>query len=264
MTDKQVSREAQLRWVSIADTRPAPAFEAQRELREARVEHLVANFDLEQMGAPTVNLRDGVYWILDGNHRVEALKRLGFGEDKVEAWVYEGLSLEQEAEVFLKLNDYLVVDALTKFRVGVRAGRHPETEIEQVVTGLGLRVTRDRNVPGRIMAVAALHRTYKIGGEDGLRRTLAILRDAFGDAGMEALAISGLGQVVARYGDHLDDEWATKRLNALNGGVKGLLGKAEALYLATGRSKASCVGAAIVEIVNRGLSTRQKLRSWWK
>ena len=48
-----------------------------------------------------------------------------------------------------------------------------------------------------------------------------------------------------------------------NGGVHGLLGKAENLRRATGNQKGHCVAAAAVEIVNAGRGGK-KLPSWWR
>jgi hypothetical protein len=264
MTSKDIGRQAELRWVPIPDMRPAPAFEAQRELREHWVEHLVATFDLEQMGNPTVNYRDGVYWILDGNHRVEALKRLGFAEDKIEVWTYEGLTPQQESETFLKLNDKLVVDNLTKFRVAVRAGRTPEVAINRIVNEVGARVTGDRNVEHHILAVGALRRVYDAAGEDGLRRVLTVIHDGFGDGGYESTVIGGLGLVVARYGDDLDDTWAIKKLGSMARGVKGLVQKGNEYWYATGNTKASCMAAAFVDTYNTGVGRTDKLPKWWR
>jgi hypothetical protein len=261
---KDVVRQADLRWVPIPDMRPAPAFEAQRELRETRVEHLVANFDLEEMGTPTVSLRDGIFWIIDGNHRIEALKRLGFGEDRVECWVYEGLTAQQESERFLKLNDYLTVDVLTKFRVGVRAGRQPEVAINNVVIRAGAKVTRDKNVPNYIMAVGALRKIHEAAGEAGLERTLVVLREAFGQHGFESLAIQGVGLVIARYGDEVDDVHLIKRLSATSRGVKGLIQKGNEYWYGTGNPKTTCTAAAVVDIYNVGRKGAERLPKWWR
>lgn len=74
MSDRntKITRQARLRWVPIAQMKVNPL--AQRELNQARVDKLAANFDPEQIGTPTVNHRDGAYYIIDGQHRIEALK----------------------------------------------------------------------------------------------------------------------------------------------------------------------------------------------
>lgn len=264
MTDSthknRVEREARLRWVPLALTAVSPL--AQREINQARVDHIVATFDLEQIGTPTVNKRDGVWYVIDGQHRIEALRAIGWGDQQVQCWAYEGLTEQEEAEKFLKLNDYLAVNALAKFRVAVQAGREVECDVDRIVRACGLVVTSDK-VPGGIRAVGTLVRIYSRAGAAALRQTLHVVRDAYGDAGMEAAVIDGIGLFVQRYAAEMDVENVVTRLRGANGGVHGLLGKAENLRRATGNQKNHCVAAAAVEIVNQGRGGK-KLPSWWR
>jgi hypothetical protein len=126
-----IEREARLRWVPIAEMRVSPL--AQRELNTARVNKILNSFDLEQLGTPTVNERGGHFYIIDGQHRVEALKGMGWEDQLVQCWTYVGLSEQEEAEKFLKLNDVLAVHGFAKFKVGVQAGRLEECDIDRIV-----------------------------------------------------------------------------------------------------------------------------------
>lgn len=255
----KVTREAQLRWVPIAKMKVSPL--AQRELVQARVNDILANLDLEQIGCPTVNERDGYFFIIDGQHRVEALRAYGFGDDQMQAWTYSGLTEQEEAEKFLKLNDVLAVSAMAKYRVGVQAGRDTETKIDQIVRSEGLKVTPDR-IEGGIRAVGTLRRVYERSGPDVLARTLRIIRDAYGTSGFEAPVLDGLGLMCGRYNGQVDEKRLTAALAAKRAGVNGLLNDAEVLRKQTGNPKGHCVAAAAVQIVNR--SKGSKLPSWWK
>lgn len=259
-TGKRVQREARLEWVPITDMRVSPL--AQRDLNQARVDRLAADFDLEQLGTPTVNLREGHWYIIDGQHRVEALKVIGYEDQSVECWAYKGLTDTEEAEKFLKLNDTLAVAAFPKFKVAVQAGRELECSIDRIVRSVGLRVSMDRS-QGAIHAVHTLRRVYVRGGAPCLAKTLAIVRDAYGDPGLEAMVIDGIGLLCHRYNGELNEERAVLALASASGGVNGLLGKAETLRKQTGNAKAHCVAAAAVELINRGKGGR-KLPSWWR
>jgi hypothetical protein len=256
----RVEREARLRWVPISLMAVSPL--AQREINQSRVDHIVATFDLEQIGAPTVNKRDGAWYVLDGQHRVEALRAIGWGDQQIQCWAYEGLTEQEEAEKFLKLNDYLAVNALAKFRVGVQAGRPDECDIDRIVRACGLVITGDK-VPGGIAAVGTLRRVYSRAGAGTLRQTLAIVRDAYGDAGLEAAVLDGIALFVQRYASDLDVGQVVTKLSGASGGVHGLLGKAEILRRQTGNQKGHCVAAAAVEIVNSGKGGK-KLVGWWR
>jgi hypothetical protein len=63
-----------VRPVKIADMRVPPVGVAQRRYSRSQAEEYAANFDTNKLGLPTVNLRGGIYWIVDGQHRIEALK----------------------------------------------------------------------------------------------------------------------------------------------------------------------------------------------
>lgn len=256
---KRVNREARLRWVPIADMRVNPV--AQRELRDYRVDRLVANFDLEQIGTPTVNERDGVYYVIDGQHRIEALKRMGWVDQQIQVWCYVGLTEQEEAEKFLKLNDSLAVDAFSKFKTAVTAGREMEVDIDRIVRAQGLNIGRHES-DGTIRAVGKLQSVYNRGGAETLGRTLRIVRDSFGDPGLEGLVIDGIGLLCSRYNGELDEKKAIEKLSAVRGGVNGVLGRAETLHRATGNAKAHCVAAAAVEAINRGKGGK-KLPDWW-
>lgn len=256
----RVEREAHLRWVPISLMTVSPL--AQREVNAARVDHLVAEFDLEKIGTPTVNKRDGAWYVIDGQHRIEALRAIGWGDQQIQCWAYEGLDEQEEAEKFLGLNDYLAVNALAKFRIAVQAGREDECEIDRIVRSVGLVITADK-VPGCVRAVGTLTRVYSRSDGATLRQTLTTLRDAYGDSGYEAAVIDGMGLFVQRYGHDLDHAAVVTKLKAAHGGVHGLLGKAEVLRRSTGNQKGHCLAAAIVETYNTGRGGK-KIPGWWR
>lgn len=253
-------RAARLRDVPLELMRINPL--AQRDLNPARVDRLVADFDPEQIGAPTVSDRDGHFWIIDGQHRIAALKEW-LGEwkgQKLQCWCYTGLTSEQEAETFLKLNDAVPVAAMPKFRAAVNAGRETQCDIDRIVRAQGLVVTADR-IPGAVRAVGTLERVYTRSGGQVLGRSLRIIRDAYGDAGLEAAVIDGIGLLCQRYNGELDDVHAVHKLSNAHGGVHGLLNKAAKQRQETGLTKAECVAISAVEIVNSGRSGK-KLPKW--
>lgn len=256
----RVERVARLKWIPIPQMKVSPV--AQRDINQARVDRLAIDFDLEQLGTPTVNERDGGFYILDGQHRVEALRQIGYGDQQVQCWCYVDLDDQEMAEKFDRLNDVLAVHAFDRFRIRVNADRPVETDINRVVHSVGLVISRDA-LPGSISAVGTLVRVYNRGGAAVLARALRIIRDSFGDPGLEAPVIDGIGLLCQRYGSDLEDGVAIEKLSKVHGGANGLLGKAETTRRETGQQKNHCVAAAAVEIINGGKGGK-KLRSWWK
>jgi hypothetical protein len=255
----RIERQARLRWVPLTQMRVNPL--AQRDLNQARVSKLAAVFDPEKMDAPSVNHRGGWYYLIDGQHRIAALKQWlsSWADQQVQCWTYEGLSEAEEAEKFLALNDTLPVRAFAKFKVSVQAGRDTEADVNRIVRALGLRIARGSG----ISAVATLRRVYTRGGATVLSRTLRIIRDAYGEAGLDGPVIDGIGLLCQRYNGDLSEQRAIERLSSAHGGVSGLLSRAGQLRQSTGSATAQCVAAAAVEVINRGSGGR-KLPGWWR
>lgn len=240
---------------------------AQRsKLNEARVNYLLSHFDLDRIGLPVLNERsDGTYYILDGQHRIEALKRWlgeGWEKQKIECEAFIGLEESEESAMFLALNDTLRVSVFDKFKASVNAGFVDQVHIQKIVEGAQLCISTD-HVPGAIGAVGTLEKVYRRADGDTLARTLRIIRDSFGDAGFRAQVIDGIGHLCQRYNGVLDENAAIERLAATRGGVNGLLGQAEVLHKQTGNAKSQCVAAAAVDIINAKRGGK-KLPSWWK
>jgi hypothetical protein len=256
----RATRSARLKWIPVADMRINPA--AQRERNQARVDRIAADFDPEQIGTPTVNFRDGHWYVIDGQHRIEAMRQMGWGDQQIQCWTYEGLTEEQEADMFLRLNDTLSVTSFARFKASVTAGREDAVEIDRMVRLQGMVVSMDK-VPGAISAVATLERVYKRSDSKTLGRTLRLIRDAYGDDGLEAQVIDGIGHLCARYNGELDEQLAVTKLSNAHGGVHGLLNKAETIRRSTGNAKGLSVAAAAVEIINTGKGGK-KLPAWWK
>lgn len=262
-TERRVEREARLTWVALGLMR-TPTM-AQRDLKPGRVDHIAANMDLEQIGTPTVNKRGGLFYILDGQHRIEAYKAWigeGWENQQLQCWTYDGLSETEEAETFLKLNDTLTVQAFDKFRIGLNADRPEETEIAAVVQKAGLTISQSR-AEGAIGAVGTLRRVYRRDGHAVLGRALGIIRDAYGTPGLEAHVIDGIGLLCGRYNGELDTEKAVVRLGSVAGGLAGLMNRAYMTKNQTNAPLNQCVAAAAVDVINRGKGGK-KLPAWWK
>ena len=260
---EQTARHSSIKSIVLGKTRTSS--NGQRAIKPSRVDKLVAEMDLDQLGLPVVNERDDVYYIIDGQHRIEALKHWmgkGWESQKIEVRIYNGLTEKEEANMFDRLNDVLHVTVFDRFKARLFAGRETELQIYSVVQKNNLCISKDK-VPGAIGAVGTLSRVYQRDGKEDLGRTLRIIRDAFGDTGFEAQLIDGIGHLCHRYNGVLDEKVAVERLAATRGGAKGLLGRANVIHQKTGGAKAHCVAAAAVDIINayRG---GKKLPSWWK
>lgn len=256
----RLKRAARLGWIPVAKMKVNPV--CQREVRQHWVEKIAGAFDPEQFGTPTVNERDGWFYIVDGQHRIEAFKRWvgDWSAQSIQCWLYSDLTEAQEAELFLRLQETVSVSAFDKFRVGLQARRPEETNMDAIARLKGFRFAQTRD--DRAIASVTTARKVFRRGEGVFARTLSIIGDAFPGAPVEAVILDGVGLLCARYNGDLRDDVAIKRLAETRGGVNGVIGKAATFRKATGNSMAHCVAGAIVEIINRGGG--KKLPSWWK
>lgn len=256
----KVEREARLAWVPLAKMRINPL--AQRKYDPAWVNKLYAEFNPERIGKPVVNLRDGLAYVCDGQHRIAALKLwLGDWEDQsVFCEIYEGLTEQQEADAFLFLNNRKNISTFAKFMTAITAGWPKECDINRIVRAQGLCISRNRD-NGAIGAVRSLERVYDL-GPSVLAQSLRVVRDAYGDSGFRlGVTVEGLALVCQRYNGEFDEATATQRLSGAYGGLNGLMNNAETLRLRTGWPRAHAIAAAVVDIYNRGRGGR-KLQPW--
>lgn len=261
---KIIKRSAKIRTVKLGEMRISPT--AQRDFVPGKGRNILDNLNLEDLGTFTLSFRDGLYWVVDGQHRLWALKEFfgdGWEDWEVEAWTYFDLSESEEAEKFLVFNDSLAVNALEKFMVGVEAKRHTECEINRIVLSLGLKVSRSKD-DNSIQAVASLKNVYLRNGTKALVKTLVITRESFAGRGFEAQVIEGIAKFVSRFEGRFDDERLIKRLNGTVGGYKGVQQRAYLIRENSGAPTAECVAAAITDIYNKGLRGVASLGSWWK
>jgi hypothetical protein len=238
---------------------------AQRELKEYRVSALLREFDIELLGLPVLNYRDGVYYIVDGQHRIAALKEwLGEGWEPqvIDCQVHDGLTEAQEARLFIDLNNKLTVSAFDKFKTAVTAGLPVETSVKRIVESEGLAIAKTHKTENTIGAVTVLTKVYRRSGGDTLARTLRIIRDAYPAAPFEGVVIDGIGHLCERYNGALDDSMAVNKLGSVRGGMTALLARAETLHKQTRQNRAHCVAAAAVDILNSKRGGK-KIPSWW-
>lgn len=116
----------------------------QRDLDQKRAASMAKSIDLARIGVPVaVRRKDGKLVVVDGQHRVSALMQAGMGAEQILVEIHEGLTLQEEATLFLKLNDgRKAVGAYDKFRAELVAKDTTALEIERILASVGLRLAR--------------------------------------------------------------------------------------------------------------------------
>lgn len=262
-TNRRQQLASRRMWIAIGEMRVNPR--AQRVLRSEWALTLSKDFDLEAMGLPVLSRRDGVYWIIDGQHRIEALKLIGLGNELVECRVYDDLSEAAEAELFLTLNNIKTVAPFDKFKAALTAGETWAVEINSSAEAAGFHIVGGGGVWNRIQAVESLRKIHALGGAQLVKSTLSILADSFdGDKAVsKAPLMYGMAMVLFRYESTMRLERLVTKLLTVRGGGNGILRAATNWNLKTERSMPECVAASVVDVYNKG-GGRGQLESWWK
>jgi hypothetical protein len=252
--------------VPLGKMRIPPPLVTQRQFRKAHGDRLAAELDLNKIGLPVINHRDGIFWVLDGQHRVYALKQFGFKDaDTLTCEVYEGLTDAEMADIFLGRDDRRAVSPYDKFHVACTAGRKRENDIRRVVESNGLKIAQQRE-DNCISAVGSLGNVYDRCGDVVLGQVIRTLKNAYAGepASFDRSLIEGVGLIYNRYNGRTNEKDLASRLAATS--VRSLIRRAESQRERTGNQKSQCIAATIVDIYNKGVGPRAKdrLPSWWK
>jgi hypothetical protein len=242
-----------------------PALVTQREFRKAHGDRIASELDLNKLGYPIINHRDGNYWVVDGQHRIYALKQNGFEKDVLDCEVYEDLTDAEMADIFLGRDARRPVPLYDKFHVSCTAGHRREQDIRRAVETNGQKISRSRDEG--ISAVGALGAVYDRSGDVVLGQVIRTINLGFGGdpLAFDRAIVEGLGLVYNRYNGRTNEKELGASLNGLRQGARDLLRKAESIRERTGNQKKQCVAAAVVDLYNKGVGPRGKrLPSWWK
>ncbi|MEU7181311.1 MULTISPECIES: DUF6551 family protein [Streptomyces] len=229
------------------NTRPVDTAWVARKLREG--------FDLGRLGVPQVSARsDGTYIWLDGQNRGALCVAADHGETKIGMKVFRGLTKEQEAELFLGLNDNRRVQPLYKFMAEVTAGHAESLDITHTARDHGW-IVSDSGAGNAIIAVAALRKIYGKSAEKGqlLRRTLRAVTESWGHipAAGNSYVLLGVASVLYEF-PFLDSDALVRKLSKLPGGPASLLGKGRGYKEVTGGTVVEGIARVVRDAYNSG------------
>jgi hypothetical protein len=174
-------------------------------------------FNWDFLGTIAVSERaDGARISVDGQHRLALLEAIGRPDEEVKCEVFKGLTIAQEAALFIGLNAGRTVRPVSLFLAKVTMGDELSSEVFKIVEDCSWTITA---TPGRgvLSCVKALVRIHTAdiarnapGGFEpmALRDTLTLITTVWGQheqAGHESL-ISGLGKLLVRDGDVIRDD----------------------------------------------------------
>lgn len=190
----------------------------QRMLSSTWVNRLVKNFDEGLLGVLIVSYRNGKYYVIDGQHRLEAAKRIGI--DELVCQVHLGLTYEKEASLFWKYNkDKKKLSPYDIFKAELEAKDESALNMAEILDKHGYKVRPSSGgrseTKYQILAIATLKRIYKRDGYDILDRVLRLIKETW-DGHRDALReniLGGMAIFVRLYNDDFSDEDFSNKLS---------------------------------------------------
>ena len=152
----------------------------QRDVNMSRVRKYSKEFDWKLFGVPVVSVRNGKFYAVDGQHRIELLKLLGI--ERVMCQLLCDLNYEQEADIFVRINSERgSLSSNQKFHGRVEAKESVALLLVDIMKSHGFMYSKNPGLEkdNYISAVACIESIYNRYGEERLHRILNIFRKAW-------------------------------------------------------------------------------------
>ena len=195
----------------------------QRPVNPKEVERLIREWDERLLDPIIVSFRDGKFNVVDGQHRIAALRKMNGGNGvMVNCKVYSGLTYEQEADLCYKLDKAKKRLSLSQSTNALaEAGTDAEVaEVKRLVESCGFvwALGKSHGKTGEIVSTRALMNAYRRLGGSSFSRMLSLVWGAWkGDPrSLTAAVLSGMALFVKTYDTELDDHAFIKRLSAVD------------------------------------------------
>lgn len=236
----------------------------QRQLNEPRVTKLAKDFKPQMLGLITASKRlDGRNYVLDGQHRIAAARAAGY-TGYVATRLYEKLTVSEEAQLFLDLNNTRKVNALDKFHVRATQGDPGAVALKGALDRFGLRAS-GQHTGGMFAAIVALERVYSGFMShateprlDLVEAVLHVLTRAYGKeerAAFQANTVQGIGLILQIFGKRVDPDELVVALRSVPADALAIKGRSTKDL--EGGTGAQGVAKVIMGIYNKGKSARR-------
>ncbi len=189
--------------------------EYQRNLSMKHVKLASENFDLYQINPVKVSRRNGLNYVVNGQHTIEIVATVS-GSRYTPVWcmIYDDLYYEHEADIFANqmkftktLNPYEI------FAANIEAGNDKQLIIKDLVESFGLRLVSSKQVGG-ICAISTVERIYDKYGLQILTRVLNLTIGTWeGDVNsFSANMLIAMARLISAYDTELNDEVFKEKL----------------------------------------------------
>lgn len=182
--------------------------EYQRDLDENRAKRMADSFNVGLFGVPVVSVRaNGEIAVIDGQHRFSARSLTDRKDDMVTVEAHRGLTVKQEAELFLRLNGgRTAVHTWDKWRARLTSHEPTAMEMTAIANSVGARFALS---PSTKFCISALNKAERVHKQfKTLRETLSLLVE-LGEGDPQWLSgdmLVAVGAFLHKHGKNADRE----------------------------------------------------------
>lgn len=238
---------------------------------KAKSEAIAANFDPGAFGVVTVSKqKDGRYVCLDGQTRLLAVGLLKWTKaQKVPCVVHEGLTRPEEAGLFQRLNNHVVVPFTARFMSRVVSGDPIAVAISAIVKKQGFRIGHKAK-DDVISAANALESVYmgrkmrfNTPSPEALEMTLHSISAAYGRTrdSVDRHLIEGIGLFWLKH-PKADVKRFVKKLIAHRGGVGTVVNRGKGKQDIHGVTLPMGIARHLTDEYNKGTRGKSRLNGW--
>lgn len=250
--------ESKHRTVALDSIVIDPRVQREEGADQSRVNKLAANFNPDALGVVVLSQRaDGTLVCLDGMHRTAAAKQAGYNKP-LDAIVHTGLTVAEEASLFLLYNDKKDPSAISKFKARILAGDPVAVEMDRIISEHGWKVRAGASDPGVLTAIEKAEAVYRNGCRtlpegahpEMLSNVLAIITAAweYDPKSVNQSMLAGVAQLLGRFGKSVDFKKLIDEMSGTRPTV--LLGKARTLADVQGGTVPAAVAKILVSMHN--------------
>lgn len=191
----------------------------QRGVEQKNVDKLIRNWNSRELYPVIVSFRDGKFNVVDGQNRIAAMRQMAGGGDViVPCMIYTGMTYEQEAELYAKLDQgKRPLTPRQHTKALVESGSDAKIlEIKCLVENVGFVWALDEPTgePFEIAPIRALINAYQLLGGEAFTRMLSLMAGAWQGTpnSLKASMLSGMALFVKTYETELSDRAFVRRM----------------------------------------------------
>jgi len=219
-TDKRFLNPAVLRMLSTSKLTSGLPY--QRPIDERNVEKLIREWNNAVLDPLVVSFRDNRFYLVDGQHRVSAMRKMNGGNDlMVMCKIHTGLTYEEEADLCYQLDQSKTrLTMAQSAKALMESGKNAEVQdIHRLIEQNGFTWIHGKKYakPYEIIATQMVISAYRLLGSADFSRMLGLLNSVWhGDPySLSGAFISGMALFLKTYSAKLKDHIFIRRLSGV-------------------------------------------------